>query len=177
MLKNLVVLAASAAFVGAASANLVNNPGFETGDFTGWTQFGDTSFTFVDNSLPHSGTFEAAFGPLSPGGIEQVLAASSGDQILVTFWARSVSAGTPNSMLVTLDGQTVANTIDYTNTDYVQFSATITVTNNNPLLSFTFTNPPDYYLLDDVSADIVPAPGAAAILGLGGLLAARRRRN
>ena len=32
-------------FAGAAQANIVTNPGFETGDFTGWTLSGDTTFT------------------------------------------------------------------------------------------------------------------------------------
>ena len=43
----------------ATSANLVSNPGFETGDFTAWTQSGNTDFTFVDG-LPHSGEFAAS---------------------------------------------------------------------------------------------------------------------
>jgi hypothetical protein len=30
--------------------------------------------------------------------------------------------------------------------------------------------------LDDISLTVIPAPGTAALLGLGGLLAARRRR-
>src|ERR1700730_5234936 len=38
-------------------ACLVANPGFETGDFTGWTQSGDTGFTTVENIMPHSGAF------------------------------------------------------------------------------------------------------------------------
>jgi hypothetical protein len=46
-------------FGGAAQANIVTNPGFETGDFTGWTLSGDTSFTFVEGFFPHSGSFSA----------------------------------------------------------------------------------------------------------------------
>ena len=41
----------------SASANLITNPGFETGDFTGWTAQG--FFVVVDNSNPHSGFYEA----------------------------------------------------------------------------------------------------------------------
>ena len=43
---------------GLASANLITNPGFETGDFTGWTPSGSLA---VNNFNPHSGTFAAQF--------------------------------------------------------------------------------------------------------------------
>ena len=40
------------AFACHASANLVTNGGFETGDFTGWTQSGNTGFTSVSSLEP-----------------------------------------------------------------------------------------------------------------------------
>src|SRR5689334_4677324 len=50
---------------GRANANLVANGDFETGDFTGWAQFGDTSFSGVDGTAPQAGSFAAFFGPLT----------------------------------------------------------------------------------------------------------------
>jgi hypothetical protein len=59
----------------------VANGSFETGDFTGWTVSGDTSFTCVcdvstcpGNFMPQDGTFEGVIrmeqnGPLSGQGI------------------------------------------------------------------------------------------------------------
>ena len=47
-------------FAGPAQAdNIVINPGFETGNFNGWSPSGDISFTGVDNFSPHSGRFGA----------------------------------------------------------------------------------------------------------------------
>jgi hypothetical protein len=52
----LMFSAAAALFLAhPASANLVSNPGFETGDFTGWGY----GFGAVDNSNPHSGLYAA----------------------------------------------------------------------------------------------------------------------
>src|SRR4030095_5014649 len=66
-------------FAGAAQANIVTNPGFETGNFTGWALSGDTSFTAVDNFSPHSGSFGAFLSTSgSTGSITQALATTVG---------------------------------------------------------------------------------------------------
>jgi hypothetical protein len=48
----------------ATPGNLVANCGFETGDFTSWTQSGDLSFTDVDPDCAHSGDFGLCAGPV-----------------------------------------------------------------------------------------------------------------
>jgi hypothetical protein len=67
--KILLALTAVAAlsFAYPAKANLITNPGFETGDFTGWStstnQFGTASVTGMFNGIsPHSGSFRRAVG-------------------------------------------------------------------------------------------------------------------
>ena len=56
----LVWLTLVAALCGAAaSANLVLNPGFETGDFTNWTVPGDG--IVIDMIFPNAGCRDAAF--------------------------------------------------------------------------------------------------------------------
>ena len=58
----LVALPAFAADVCQTPANLVVNCGFETGDFTGWTQSGNTGFTGVSTGIyAYSGNY-GAFG-------------------------------------------------------------------------------------------------------------------
>src|SRR5689334_17481090 len=46
-------------------AELINNGSFETGDFSGWTQSGNTNDTFVSlNNNGHSGRYSAQMGPV-----------------------------------------------------------------------------------------------------------------
>lgn len=67
--------------------NLIISPGFEIGDFTGWTQSGDTGFTFVNAAKPvvHSGGYGALLGPGDLGFLEQGFATAR-----MRFW-RSAS--------------------------------------------------------------------------------------
>lgn len=173
-MRKLIALTALGVFAAAAQAELVTNGGFETGDFSGWTQHGDTGATSVWLSNSHGGSYNAYFGPVNSfGGIYQVLSANPGDQLHLSFWLLSENGGTPNQMFVELDGQTVVSLVDYTNTGWVEYTADVTVANANPELRFSFYNPPDYFDLDDVSVT-VPEPGMAGLLALGALMLRRR---
>ena len=52
------------------AGNVIQNCGFELGNFNGWTQGGNTGFTFVTNSAPyvHSGMYGAQLGPVGSVG-------------------------------------------------------------------------------------------------------------
>ena len=190
-LKNCIAVAGLAvvALTGAAQADLVTNGGFETGDFTGWTQFGNTGFTGVTGTFnsvnPTSGAYQAFFGSIgSIGGISQSLAAVAGTTIQVSFMLHNFG-GTPNSFSATLGGTDLGFSMtDAVAFNYTLYTAVVTVNSANPLLSFSFQQNPSYFLLDAVSADIVnvvPLP-PAVLAGIGGLAtvglvgAVRRRR-
>ena len=84
-------IAASAALALPAYAD-VTNGGFETGDFTGWVQTGDASFTGIDTFAARSGTYGAFFGPTSVGGISQsfaTVASTSSANARSSAWTRS----------------------------------------------------------------------------------------
>jgi hypothetical protein len=80
---------ALAAAVGgpAAAANLVLNPGFETGDFTNWSVGGDG--IAIDNVFPNTGCCDAAFSATtvdaSPGVLSQTLSTSAGQAYTLSF--------------------------------------------------------------------------------------------
>jgi hypothetical protein len=65
--------------------NFITNCGFEDGNFTGWTQGGNTGFTGVTGSVPYvnSGTFGAQLGPVgSDGTLSQSFA---GNTLMFSF--------------------------------------------------------------------------------------------
>ena len=104
-LSALVLCATALVFCNAARADLVTNGSFETGDFTGWTQFGNTGFSGVTCSggAPGGSCF-AFFGPVgSNGGISQTLTTTPGTQYTVSYFLNP-DGGTPSAFSATFNG-------------------------------------------------------------------------
>jgi len=170
------VAAVALTVAGAAQANLVTNGSFETGDFGGWTQTGDQSFTGVLCGVPSpDGNCQAFFGPTTPGGITQSLATQAGGNYVVTF---SFSPQTPpNTFTAMFGGQTLTSVTNGNNLGFQNFRFMTTAAGANTALSFTFTNQFDFSRLDAVAVE-APEPASLALLGLGlGALALARRRK
>src|SRR5579859_6126129 len=86
---------------------IIQNGGFETGDFTGWTQTGNTNYTFVgsDPIYVHSGNYGAVFAPVgSLGFISQTVATVPGQKYSLSFWLNSPDGQTPNECQVSWNG-------------------------------------------------------------------------
>ena len=182
------VLAAAAVSVSMPSmaASIVTNGGFETGDFTGWTQFGNTSFTSVFNSGGASeGIYSAAFGPIgSTGGIFQTLATTGGATYSYSFSLRNIG-GVPNSFAASIDGNTVTSLTNAGTFPFTAYSGTFTATGALTDLRFTFQQDVRSYFLDAVSVveevAAVPEPATWAMMiagfGIAGVSLRRRRQK
>ncbi len=192
-----VVLMVSAAM---ASANLLINPGFETGDFTGWTQGGWYNGTGGD---AHSGVYGACFA-ISTNNVgenyyvaEQWVPVTGGESYDLSGWVRIAGNPTTSESFLELrwlnasggsEGQFgtthVAVQQDYALSSLLgQTAPANAVTARVALVVHTTDTPTDWawHTFDDISFAAVPEPGTLAMclmgIGFGAIVMHRRRRN
>ncbi len=172
---------------------------FTTGStsITGWTVVGDRvsviSGTYVESGITFNAQSGAQWIDLTgPGsnqpsnGVSQNVATTIGELYRISFY---VGSATENSGVFasTVDlsiagGPRVSftnPTTPRTTMDWQLFTADFTATSTLTNITFFNGSSPNNGLsgLDNVTLQVIPAPGAAALLGLSALLAAGRRRR
>jgi hypothetical protein len=171
---------------------IINNGGFESGDFSGWTLIGSEN-NFVATDYVHEGTFTAYFGePGAAASISQSLATQAGHTYLVKFWLKNFGGMTDNSetanifeMFVGGDSAFILN--NKAPTDYAEFEVQFTAGADDSELMFSFQHDDAFWLLDNVSISevpevdpptSVPEPANVLLFGLAlGLLVLNRSRR
>lgn len=197
-------LAALVACVSGASAGGIeltnSNRGFELGDVSGWASFPSSDSTFVASGDAFSGNFsgeltnnaEASGAVIKQAniGIGQVMA---NQEVTISFWAKG-AAGVGGvsfaEFFSEIDGGGVSSAAllggsplfvgsewsfyEFTTMTGADVSGGVTL--QFAAITGAVSGSTMQLMVDDVSVSIVPAPSAMALLGLGGLVGARRRR-
>lgn len=148
----------------AQTTNFLTNPGFETGNTTGWFAFGSPTLT-VESTQVHSGNYACAVTGRTATymGIAQSLAGvlTSGQTYNVSAWVRLVSGGNQNMQLTVqkTDGSGTGYTLIYSNSvsssSWTQLSGTYTYNPSGTVSTLNFyvevpTSTNASYYIDDV---------------------------
>ena len=144
---------------------LVQNGGFEAGNFTGWTQSGNTAYTSVINgnsSFVHSGTYGVEAGPASSlGYLSLTLPTSNGQTYLLSLWMDSpniTGTATPNEFRVSWNGTSIYDKTNIGKIGWTNLQFTVTATGSSTALQIGFRDDPFYLGLDDVSVTPIFPP-------------------
>jgi hypothetical protein len=191
--KNLLVVSAmslfSIAITQPASAQIIQNGGFETGTFPPWTILSSMPTPVVSNVLPHSGTYDALLGDLAPpedlgdSAIQSNLTAPLPAGAMLNFWWQgfttdSITFDWQDAYITNSSGAILATVMHncVTTAGYVNVTYSLAAFAGQQV-HVEFLDHEDGFgditnmRVDDVS--IVPEPGVVslALLGFGALAA------
>jgi hypothetical protein len=145
----------------AREVPLVVNGGFETGDFTGWSQTGYSDYNYVvtDPLATHSGIDAAALGPVDERGyLSQAIPTTPGRPYLISFWLDSPDGLTPNEVSATWDGTSLFHGANLGPIGYTNLQFQTLATKPFTALRFGFRNDRSTFGLDDISVVAIPSP-------------------
>jgi hypothetical protein len=153
--------------------SLVQNGGFETGDFTGWTLVGNTTgsgniYNAVESSssgysVVHSGSYGAFLGDTQVATLSQALSTVPGQYYLLSLWFDNPTSGTVQQFILDWNTNGAANNPLFSMVNPPAFSWTnlqflVCATGTNATLKIQAENDPSYFGLDDVSVTPIPSP-------------------
>lgn len=170
--------AQTAAFAVQVGQSIVQNGGFETGDFSDWqldgdsisgTGSGSTIYNAVESNASgyqaaHSGNYGAFLGDTKLATLSQNLATVSGQVYLLSFWLDNPTNGSGQFFLANwIGGNGNTNTLcDFSNPPafaWTNLQFLVTSPGSNAVIQFAAQNDPYGFGLDDVSVTPVPAVG------------------
>lgn len=176
---------ASALFATSASAGLITNGGFETGDLTGWTVSTDVD-NFVGNETDTSyapfGSYALFIGCVANlCSTSQLLETTPGMSYIFSFEYGS-DGSIPNEFIANFGNTTVfqrSDDLSDTTPGFIHQSFTVVATDTFTNVEFLGSNQFGYLALDDVSLTAIPEPGVLALImaGLAGFGMSRLRRR
>ena len=163
--------------------SFVQNGGFETGDFYGWTLVGNgiignnvynavvsaTGPVSGGTNFIHSGTYGAFLGDVQLATLSQTLNTFPGQGYLLSFWLANPVSGSVQQFLVNWNTNSAAtNQIYQLNNPpilpWTNITMVVTAISTNTTLQFGAENDPDGFGLDDITLIPIPAPSFRTVL-------------
>jgi hypothetical protein len=154
--------------------DLVQNGGFETGDFSCWVLAGQTTnssgwmFNVVESAttgwgVTRSGGYGAFLGDTQVATLSQTLGTVPGQSYLLSLWLQNSTSGSTQRFGVNWNTNSVSTNTVFSILNPPAFSWTnlqflVTATSTNTTLQIQAENDPHYFGLDDVHAVSVPVP-------------------
>jgi hypothetical protein len=157
--------------------SLIQNGGFETGDFSGWTFSGDSVIrhaiydsvesTSSGFTVVHSGKYGAFLGDVQLASLSQSFATVPGQYYWVSFWLDNPSSGSGQQFTANwiTDGTVMAlvNWASPPGFSWTNLQFLVRAAGTNSGITIEAENSANYFGLDDIRITPVPAPEFAAV--------------
>ncbi|SPE51429.1 putative Tripeptidyl-peptidase I [Verrucomicrobia bacterium] len=145
---------------------LVENGGFETGDFSFWTETGNFGDCIVSTSplYAHSGVYGASMGPSGVQSyLSQTLATTTGQAYILSCWLDSPDGQGPNEFSAAWNGSTLFDQTDIGAIGWTNLQFLVVATSSSTVIQFGFRDDPSYLGFDDVSVTAVAPPAFQSV--------------
>jgi len=159
---------------------LVQDGGFEAGDFSYWTLSGDSSiynYNYANSAFrfhrvnysPYAGNYFAALSQISDVAyLSQLLPTRAGQIYLLSFWLENPSGTTPNQFVVRWNTNASLPNVIFNQTNLGAFGWSnlvfaVQASTNVTTLQFGNRNDYAYFALDNVSVLPVPSPAIQSL--------------
>ena len=146
-----------------ADTELLQNGGFETGDFSFWNPSGDSGLDTVStgNLSVHSGLYGAEMGAIgSPGYISQTVPTTPGGAYLLSLWLDSPDGMGPTEFSAAWNGYLLLDETNLSAFGWSNFQFAVTATASDTTVELGCRDDASFLGLDDISLKpLLPLPG------------------